>query len=181
MRGTLIAMFAAVLLVAAIVVAGNHRASTVKSATPMTAAEPVPGYGRIFMAHFGPATSEVATEARGFAKFTLDREMAGISYKIQVADIMDVEMAHIHLAPAPGPIVVWLYPPQPPAKLIPGRFSGMLQTGSFDERNFVGPLQGASLGRLLELMESGGVYVNVHTTKYPAGEISGIVGSRGPM
>jgi hypothetical protein len=72
-----------------------------------------------------------------------------------------------------GPVVAWLYPAAPPSVLIPGRFQGVLAAGVITEANLVGPLAGQTLGDLIERMEAGETYVNVHTLNYPAGEVRG--------
>jgi hypothetical protein len=105
----------------------------------------------------------------------LNRDGQSISYRLIVANIENVTMAHIHLAPAGvnGPVVVWLYPSTPPAQLIPGRSSGVLATGTFTAENLVGPLAGQSLDALLDAFLGGDLYVNVHTSQYPPGEVRG--------
>lgn len=54
----------------------------------------------------------VATRAQGQAIFQLSKDDSELSYKLIVANIENVLMAHIHLAPAGqnGGVVVWLYP-----------------------------------------------------------------------
>jgi hypothetical protein len=120
------------------------------------------------------------TRARGNTTFQLRED--GLHYRLIVANIQNVSMAHIHLAPAGvnGPVAVWLYPSAPPPQLIEGRFSGVLATGVITAENLVGPLAGASLGDLLDLMRAGGTYVNVHTSQFPGGEIRGQIRPAGP-
>jgi hypothetical protein len=117
----------------------------------------------------------VETRAQGQAIFHVSKDGASISYKLIVANIENVTMAHIHLGPAGanGPVVVWLYPDAPPPQLIPGRFSGVLAEGTITADDLVGPLAGASLEALIEEMVSGNTYVNVHTEQYPGGEVRG--------
>jgi hypothetical protein len=59
-----------------------------------------------------PANNSRAT---GQAVFQLSKDGAELSYKLIVANILNVRMAHIHLAPAGanGGVVAWLYPPLP--------------------------------------------------------------------
>ncbi|HEX6302971.1 MAG TPA: CHRD domain-containing protein [Anaerolineales bacterium] len=118
----------------------------------------------------------VDTNAQGQAIFQLNQAGDAISYKLIVANIEDVLMAHIHLAPAGenGGVVVWLYPEDgPPPQLIPGRFDGVLAEGTITEADLVGDLTGMTLDDLLAAMRSGNTYVNVHTTANPGGEIRG--------
>ena len=118
-----------------------------------------------------PAT----TNATGQAKFQVSKDGQSVSYKLIVANINDVRMAHIHIAPAGvnGPVTVWLYPDAPPALLIPGQTNGILAEGSFTQSNLVGPLAGMEISDLVAAMKAGNAYVNVHTDAYPGGEIRG--------
>ena len=115
------------------------------------------------------------TQAQGQATFHLNADGTAISYKLNVANIENVTQAHIHLAPAGsnGGIVVWLYPSAPPSQLIPGRSQGTLGEGEISAGSLVGSLTGQPLSALLDVMRSGGAYVNVHTTQFPPGEIRG--------
>ncbi len=117
----------------------------------------------------------VDTRAQGQAIFQLSRDGITLHYKLIVANIEDVLMAHIHLAPAGenGPIVVWLYPSAPPPQLIEGRFNGVLAAGAITAANLVGSLAGQTLEDLLAAIEAGETYVNVHTEAHPGGEIRG--------
>ena len=117
----------------------------------------------------------VETNATGQATFQLSRDGESLSYRLIVANIENVRMAHIHRAPAGanGPVVVWLYPSGPPAQVIPGRTDGILQTGIITKDNLVGQLEGLELSDLVKLMKDGETYVNVHTVQYPPGEIRG--------
>jgi hypothetical protein len=136
------------------------------------------------------------THARGNAIYKLSADGSRIEYRLVVANIENVFMAHIHMAPAgvSGPIVVWLYPGTTPGVTAPlggGRIDGVIVQGSFGASDFIGPLAGHPLSDLLALMRSGGVYTNVHTNDgdlvvnegpgdFPAGEIRGQIMENGP-
>ena len=117
----------------------------------------------------------VATQSQGEAIFQLAPDGLSMQYRLIVANIEDVLMAHIHLAPAGsnGGIVVWLYPSGPPPVLIPGRSQGPLATGVVTAANLVGALAGQTLADLVAAMEAGNTYVNVHTSAHGGGEIRG--------
>ena len=128
------------------------------------------------------------TNATGVAHFKLSKDGTELEYKLIVANIENVHMAHIHLAPAGvnGGIVAWLYPPAPPAMHIPGRTDGVLAEGTITAANLVGALAGQPLSALIEAMSEGNTYVNVHTDDgvdppntgpgdFPGGEIRGQV------
>ena len=116
------------------------------------------------------ADPEVVSTATGTATFQYRRGSGEIHYKLIVANIENVRAAHIHLGARGenGPVVVWLYPDEPPAQLIEGRFSGILAEGVITNDSL-----GGELDDLLEHLMSGETYVNVHTEQYPAGEIRG--------
>ena len=117
----------------------------------------------------------VDTKAQGQAIFMLSKDGQTLHYKLLAANIENLLQAHIHMAPegVNGPIVVWLYPPAPPAVLIPGKFNGVLAEGAITAANLVGPLVGHPLSDLIDAIEAGNTYVNIHTTQNPAGEIRG--------
>ncbi len=117
----------------------------------------------------------VETRAQGQAIFKLSPDGTELRFKLIVANIENVTMAHIHLAPAGenGDIVVWLYPAAPPPQLIPGRSQGVLAQGVITTADLVGPLGGQSLSALVDAIEAGDAYVNVHTSQFPGGEVRG--------
>lgn len=115
------------------------------------------------------------TEATGQAIFHLSQDGTSLNYKLIVANIENVTMAHIHMASATatGPVSVWLYPSAPPASPINGPVNGILAEGTITEANFVGPLAGKPFSALLDSIAIGKTYVNVHTTLNPGGEMRG--------
>lgn len=132
---------------------------------------------RRFVAHLSGDEEVPAAEtgARGQAIFKVAEDGSAIDFRLIVANIENVSMAHIHLAPAGanGPVVAWLYPEGPPPELIEGRSQGNLAVGTITEDDLVGPLAGASLDDLVEQLSTGGAYANVHTSQFPGGEIRG--------
>lgn len=138
------------------------------------------GNDRTFNAHLtgGQETVPVDTNAQGQAMFKLSKDGESLAFKLVAANIEDVLMAHIHLAPAGsnGNIVVWLYPDGPPPQLIEGRFSGVLAEGVITADDLVNDLAGQDLSALLDAIQAGNTYVNVHTTANPGGEIRGQIG-----
>jgi hypothetical protein len=122
----------------------------------------------------------VDTLAQGQAVFQMKDDGSGLSYKLNVANIDNVTMAHIHRMPASGtgngPIIAWLYPSAPPAMLIPGTSNGSLAAGVLTDANIVNDYNGdgvRNLQDLLSAIEAGDTYVNVHTQANPGGEIHG--------
>jgi len=124
----------------------------------------------------GQQTPPVETDAEGTAFFAVNDEGDGVDYALAVQDIENTTMAHIHQAPLgeAGEVVAWLYPedaeePEP----ISGEFDGTLATGTVAGDDLTGPLEGESLDTLLQAMEDGETYVNVHTEENPQGEVRG--------
>jgi hypothetical protein len=121
------------------------------------------------------------TRAQGQLKMQLSRDGQTLSYRLIVANIENVTQAHLHRAPAGanGPIVLWLYPAGPPAALIPGRSQGVLAEGEVTADLLVGQLAGEPLGTLIAEIMAGNIYVNVHTSQFPPGEVRGQVEAGG--
>lgn len=123
----------------------------------------------------------VDTQAVGQTVFQLNSDGTELRFRLIAANIEDVLMAHIHCGPegVNGPVATWLYPADgPPPEPIPGRFSGVLSTGTITDADIVqGVCPGVEdLADLVELIEDGGAYVNVHTAANPGGEIRGQIG-----
>jgi hypothetical protein len=117
----------------------------------------------------------VTTKAEGLAVFHLSQDGTKLRYKLTVSNIENVTFAHIHLA-APGrngPPVVGLYPESPERKPVTGKFTGTLAQGTITAKQLTGPLARKTLKDLVAEMKAGKTYVNVHTRKYPDGEIRG--------
>lgn len=119
----------------------------------------------------------VDTRAQGQAILQVADGGEAIDYRLNVANIENVRMAHLHQAPAGqnGGIVVWLYPDGPPPEQIDGRTQGTLATGTITADDLVGDLSGEDLDDLVEAMRAGDIYVNVHTEQHGAGEVRGQV------
>ncbi|HTX13975.1 MAG TPA: CHRD domain-containing protein [Candidatus Baltobacteraceae bacterium] len=117
----------------------------------------------------------IDTPAHGTATFTLSASGKSLTYRLYVADIDSVSMAHIHIGPEgqEGPVAVWLYPSKPPAVIKKGKFTGVLARGTITEASLMGPLQGKTIADLVSDIKDGNAYVNVHTTAHPEGEIRG--------
>lgn len=113
----------------------------------------------------------VMTDGQGQARFNISDD--SIEFRLFVSDIENVTQAHIHLAPegVNGPVVAFLF------GFVEGGVTvdGLLATGTITEADLVGPLAGQPLSALIDALNSGNAYVNVHTVANPAGEIRGQV------
>jgi CHRD domain-containing protein len=118
-----------------------------------------------------------------------------IGYTLDVADITNITMAHIHMASkgVNGGIVVWLYPSVKGTAPLPGG-SGpvgrILVSGTFSSADFRGALAGKTMADFLAAVEAGQTYGNVHTDDgiappntgagdFPGGEIRGQLDANG--
>jgi hypothetical protein len=105
------------------------------------------------------------------------------SYNLRFTEpISDVTQSHLHRAAVGvnGPIAVWLYPSAPPASLIPGVSEGRLIKSTFDAADLcyvpTAPYCVAGAGNwdaFVADLEAGNLYLNVHTSAFPGGEIRG--------
>ena len=124
-----------------------------------------------------------ASGAAGQAVFDLSKDGTSLEYRLIVANLDNPIAAHIHLGPAGvnGPVVAFLFGPAAPGE---GTANGVLREGTITAANLVGPLAGQPLSALLDALNSGNAYVNVHTNDgvppsgtgpgdLPAGEIRG--------
>ncbi|HEY6885575.1 MAG TPA: CHRD domain-containing protein [Nitrososphaeraceae archaeon] len=111
------------------------------------------------------------TKATGTATFVSSTDGSSVVYKIQVANIKGVTMAHIHSGDIGknGPIVVTLFK----SASTTGTMNGLLSQGTITSANLEGPLKGKTISDLIRLINDGTAYANVHTEQNPKGEIRG--------
>lgn len=111
-----------------------------------------------------PANS---SQGRGSAIFHLNADGTALDYELMVANIENVIMAHIHMAPigVNGGVVVWLFPSTAVGPGAPnlGRFQGRIAEGTITDANLVGGLAGLDISDLAAAINAGNTYVNVHT------------------
>ncbi len=113
---------------------------------------------------------EVDTNASGDAEVTFEDGDDEAQYFVDVQEIVDVTAAHIHMGEEGenGDIVVTLYDDS-----ASGEIDGELASGEIVASDLEGPLAGQEIEDLIELIEDGEAYVNVHTEDNPDGEIRG--------
>jgi hypothetical protein len=141
-----------------------------------------------------PAGVVNSSNAVGNTVFSLSADGTELHYKLIVANIENVFMAHLHRGAkgTNGGVIVWLYPSTAvgPGPVGGGRVQGVISEGTIKAEHLVGSLAGQPLSALLDLLSSGDVYVNAHTNDgiaptnsgpgdYPGGEVRGQVGGRG--
>lgn len=108
-------------------------------------------------------------KSSGKAEFKLSKDGKELIYKLHVKDVVDVSAAHIHVGKKGenGPPIVGLF-----SGGKKGKFSGVLSEGKVSGNDLMGDYKG-KFDELVKLLRSGDTYVNVHTDKYPDGEIRG--------
>lgn len=126
-----------------------------------------------------------STTAEAKLNLKLDREAAQATYNLRITEpIENLTMAHLHrgAAGSNGPIAVWLYPSAPPLQLIPGTTEGRVAKGTIDAASLcyspTAPYCSDGEGNwdaFVADLDAGMLYLNVHTTQFPPGEIRGQV------
>jgi len=114
-----------------------------------------------------PPTTSTAT---GSFTATLDERAKTLRWTLSVPSIDSVTMSHIHQGArdANGPVVLPLFIPGSPADSINA-------SGTASAEHLEGPLRGDWDG-FVAALKAGDLYINVHTTGIPSGEIRGQVG-----
>ena len=112
------------------------------------------------------------SDGNGVAQFELSDDGTSMRYKLVVANTENVTQAHIHLGPrgANGPVVVFLYGFNPAGT----SENGVLSEGEFTAANLIARPAigfGATMPELVAALRSGNAYVNVHTLRWPGGEV----------
>ncbi len=118
----------------------------------------------------GEGVPPVTTMAKGEATFELSKNGEKLSYKVTVSHIENVTAAHIHMGKMGknGPPIALIH-----VKGEKDKFSGILAQGTITSKELMGSLKGKTVKDLVAEIESGNTYLNVHTGKYPNGEIRG--------
>ena len=116
----------------------------------------------------------VQTSATGEGEFTVPAN-GTMKYRVNVTGITNASAAHIHMAKAGenGEIIADLL--NTPTSKDKDTAYGMIFRGNLSDASLKGPMQGKTLDDLAAAMDSGDVYVNVHTAGHPDGEIRGQV------
>lgn len=141
---------------------------------------PVAATGNRFVAVLA-ADNEIPvndSQGRGVATFKLNADGSALTYKLNVANIDGVTQAHIHCGgpDVNGPVVVFLFGFDPEGVSTSGRLSeGTITAADVIARPDSAACPGglATFADLIEAMQTGGAYVNVHTLAIPGGEIRG--------
>lgn len=112
----------------------------------------------------------VTTNGSGTFEMTVNPLAGRIDYTLDVTGVATVTMAHIHIGPAGanGPVAYWLYDPT----------GANAPSGSFPVTGTINVTSPEHVQALL----TDSLYVNVHTTAHPSGEVRGqIVGAKSAL
>ena len=127
------------------------------------------GSKRSYSAKLKGAFEVPAVDTQATGSFTLKRKgNSELTYTLSVADMDNIVAAHLHLGVVGnnGPVIVSLYSGAPG-----GTVNGVLAEGTITAASLVGLFAGEELADLIAAIEDGDVYVNVHSTDFPGGEI----------
>jgi len=119
------------------------------------------------------------TDANGGLTVRLSDDGQTMYYTLVVKDIRDIVQAHIHMAAkgVNGSIIVWLFPSaRANAVVLPpngGPVRELVYSGQFTAADFRSPFAGQPMSVLVDAIQAGNAYGNVHTTTFPGGEIRG--------
>ena len=113
----------------------------------------------------------IKSEAAGLATFQISQDGNTMTYSLIISHIKDITGALICKGKKGenGGIVMDLFR-ETKKEDISGTF---LAEGKIEPYLLFGPLQGGSIQSLIQLIETGEVYINILTRKHPDGEIRG--------
>lgn len=140
---------------------------------------------------FEEVAQAISTTGHGSFKMTIAKDELSFDYTLTFAELEGtVTQSHIHFGqPAiAGGIMIWLCqtttnPAPANAGVVPTcPAPGGTVTGTIDKTNVIGPAaQGIDPGQFAEVIAAikhGFAYANVHSSKYPSGEIRGQIGHK---
>jgi CHRD domain len=131
-------------------------------------------------------TGAILSDGKGTLSFDVDKKQKQITYSLTYSGLSAVAtQAHIHFGKlhVAGGIMVWLCQsatnPSPTAGTPTCPASGGTVTGTLTAASVIGPTpQNVTAGdfdAVTDALNSNTAYANVHTAKFPAGEIRGQV------
>lgn len=118
----------------------------------------------------------VETNASGLAAF---QHRAGeLTFALALTNIENTFMSHVHEDEPLGPVAVWLHDFETQdQELVEGTFTGLLDAGTITDgviRTGRAPeAESETVRGLVEKIEAGEAFVNVHTEEHPGGELAG--------
>ncbi|MBA3749725.1 MAG: CHRD domain-containing protein [Nitrosopumilus sp.] len=109
----------------------------------------------------------VNSTATGVAEFTPSNDTVG--YIVSADNIQNVTAGHIHSGTQGenGPIIVTLF------KFDTAESNASLDNSTITADKLEGDMKGKQISDLVDAMNSGNTYVNIHTSQNPNGEVRG--------
>lgn len=114
--------------------------------------------------------------ATGNTEFQVVSDKKELTYSLNVEGLEGITEAHIHKGKVGvnGPVVVTLYNSQSPST---ESNTSLTIKENITSAKLEGPLAGKQLSDLINIMNNGTAYVNVHTEQNPLGSIRGEISS----
>jgi hypothetical protein len=114
----------------------------------------------------------VESSGAGAAYFSLNPDGNTLNFQLRVANTSGIVAAHLHRAAVGvnGGVVVTLLMQDPS-----GLVNGVIAEGMITSEDLVGYLDGMEIMDLVNEIENGNIYVNIHTLDIPSGELRGQV------
>lgn len=105
------------------------------------------------------------------AEFKAVATKTALKYKLTINEVDGLTQAHIHLGESDerGAPVAFLYGPSAPT----GNLYKVVLKGVLTADDLIGPLKGKPFSKLLEEIDQGNTYVDVHTRKHPFSAVRG--------
>jgi hypothetical protein len=129
----------------------------------------------------------IDTVATGQASFEVIDGGTAIRYRVNLAGIENLWMAHIHVSEEPGgngPIAFWFVPTTggpPPDTNVQETVQGVLDAGYIlTNAQIGGPLASTGIAGMIQAMEEGRAYVVIHTNDLDPNTPSGGAGDSPP-
>ena len=117
----------------------------------------------------------IETRANGNALFNLVEDGTHLEFRSVHRGLRDIVGAHLHLAAEGenGPVVAFLLPAGLDPRSKDGQRAKRFFRGTLSSGDLVGPLSGQPLDALVAQMEAGNVYINLHSSEFPSGQLRG--------
>ena len=116
-------------------------------------------------AFLGPAMDTITTEARGSVTITVNSQTGTLFVSLYVDRLSNITMAHIHMTDGmTDSVIVPLFQYNQP----------MNKTG-YIFRGHASVSKPNTIHKFLQFLRAGQLYLNIHTTAHPSGEISGFL------
>jgi CHRD domain len=128
----------------------------------------------------GYQETPMSLSTTGHGSFRIKVRSDGLHYTLRYEDLEnDAAVAHIHIGQraTTGGVIAFLCgnPVTPACPAREGKVTGVIEAGDVIGPNGQGIEPGA-LTEVIRALRRGAVYANVHTSRYPGGEIRGQVG-----